>query len=58
MNGVIMIENRWRVCLLAERFGAGDGEQEALTTRQMPSETFPACVLFGLWLIVMGGRHG
>jgi hypothetical protein len=37
---------------LAERLGSGDGEREALMTRQMPYEPLPASVLFGafgLW---------
>ena len=31
-----------------QRFGSGDGEREALMTRQMPFEPLPASVLFVL----------
>jgi hypothetical protein len=33
---------------LGERFGSGDGEREALITRQMPYEPLPASVLFAV----------
>ena len=33
---------------LGERLGSGDGEREALMTRQMPYEPLPASVLFAL----------
>jgi hypothetical protein len=32
---------------LNQRLGSGDGEREALMTRQMPYEPLPASVLFG-----------
>lgn len=45
-----------RLCILGERPGSGDGEREALMTRQMPYEPLPASVLFGLGLFVVD--HG
>lgn len=43
--------------MLAERPGSGDGEREALMTRQMPSEPLPASVLLGVsGRIAIGGE--
>ena len=35
-----------------QRLGSGDGEREALMTRQMPYEPLPASVLFALVIVV------
>ena len=46
---------------LGERFGSGDGEREALMTRQMPYEPLPASVLFALLLgvdVLWSGHAG
>ena len=41
---------------LGERLGSGDGEREALLTRQIAFEPLPASVLFafvGVWWLLM-----
>ena len=42
---------------LGERFGSGDGEREALLTRQIAFEPLPASVLFAFLVVAEGRAH-